>query len=109
MLKVLAVAVTGLIALGCAPQPGSGPAPTGATGEVPVASIDFEPASFPSENGSDIDGELGYLTVPEDHDEPDGPTITLAVARLATRGGSGYPIVYLSGGPGAWGIHPERM
>ena len=95
-IRVLLLAVTGLMTLACAAKP-------------PAATINFEPASFPSENGPDIDGELGFLTVPEDHDAAGGRTITLAVARLAARGGSGHPILYLSGGPGAWGIHPERM
>lgn len=108
-LRALSLAAAGLIAVTCAPQPGGGPVPTGTTAEPPVAAIDFDPASFPSENGPAVDGELGFLTVPEDHDVTDGPTIALAVAHLAARGGSGSPIVYLSGGPGAWGIHPERM
>lgn len=91
-----ALAVVVLLAAACGVEP-------------PGAVIDFEPASFSAENGPDVQGELGFLTVPEDHDQPDGPMITLAVARLAARGDSGYPILYLSGGPGAWGIHPERM
>ena len=40
------------------------------------SAITFAKESFESENSPDLDGELGFLTVPENHDEPRGRTIT---------------------------------
>jgi len=46
--------------------------------------------------------ECGYLTVPEDRSQPDGPTIRLHVAIFKSHSDSPAPdpIVYLEGGPG---------
>jgi len=46
--------------------------------------------------------ECGYLTVPEDRSQPDGPTIRLHVAifRSHSDNPAPDPIVYLAGGPG---------
>lgn len=50
--------------------------------------------------GSDFD--CGYLTVPQNREEPDGPTVRLAVARIGATAATPAPdpIVYLTGGPG---------
>ncbi len=50
--------------------------------------------------------ECGFLTVPEDRSQPDGPTIRIAVAKAAaaTPNAAPDPIVYLAGGPGGTGI-----
>ncbi len=49
------------------------------------------------------DVRCGYLTVPEDHSRPQGPTIRLAVAifKSASLSPAPDPVVYLQGGPGA--------
>ncbi len=46
--------------------------------------------------------ECGYLIVPENRDNPDGPTIRVATAILRHPGGNpgSDPIVYVHGGPG---------
>ena len=46
--------------------------------------------------------ECGYLTVPEDRSQSDGPTIRLHVAIFRTQSNdpAPHPIVYLAGGPG---------
>ena len=42
-----------------------------------------------------------FVTVPEDYDVPDGPTIDIAVAEIANEPMlSGTPLVFLNGGPG---------
>lgn len=63
----------------------------------------FETAACQFEIPSGQDVECGYLTVPEDRSQPDGPTIRLHVAIFASRSAnpSPDPVVYLSGGPGA--------
>ena len=55
---------------------------------------------FKEPTGRDV--ECGWLTVPEDHAQPDGKTIKLAVARFKSDASKPQPdpIVYLEGGPG---------
>jgi pimeloyl-ACP methyl ester carboxylesterase len=57
------------------------------------------------ENGARLEAQLGWVTVPVRHSEPDGPTWRLAYARLPSRTARpGAPIVVLAGGPGESGI-----
>jgi pimeloyl-ACP methyl ester carboxylesterase len=51
--------------------------------------------------------ECGYLTVPEQHSQPDGPTIELGVAILKSTGSRPRPdpLVMAQGGPGGSTIH----
>ena len=75
---------------------------------VPV--LEFGTRTFAAEWGDSLSGEFGVLWVPERHDRPDSPMIQLAVVRFpSTSDNPGSPILYLAGGPGAAGIHPERM
>ena len=72
--------------------------------------LDFQPERFASESGDSVAGEIAFLNVPRNYADPSLGTLRLAVARLRSAGSvPGSPILYLSGGPGAWGIHPERM
>ncbi len=72
--------------------------------------LDFQPERFASESGDSVAGEITFLNVPRNYADPSLGTLRLAVARLRSAGSvPGSPILYLSGGPGAWGIHPERM
>ncbi len=50
----------------------------------------------------DADVECGYLTVPEDYDNPDGAMVEIAVTIIHSPGGATYPdpVIYLEGGPG---------
>ncbi len=50
----------------------------------------------------DVEMDCGYLIVPEDRSQPDGPTIRLAVAIFKARlqDSAPDPVVYLAGGPG---------
>ncbi len=52
------------------------------------------------EEGTDV--ICGYVTVPEQHTAPDGPTIKLAVAIIKSKGtpGAADPIFFAQGGPG---------
>lgn len=45
--------------------------------------------------------DCGTLNVPEDHNDPNGATIQLAVAILYSPEAESDPVLYLSGGPGA--------
>ncbi len=75
------------------------PNPPPATPTFQTVSCPFKPAAGVVE-GKDV--RCGYLTVPEDHSRPQGPTIRLAVAifKSAYASPASDPIVYLNGGPG---------
>lgn len=66
----------------------------------------FEQTACSFENqGSLVDGqdiECGFLIVPEQYAEPDGPTIRLAVAIIKSNGTNpaAEPLFFLQGGPG---------
>ena len=77
---------------------------------TPPVELTLEPRAFVDEAGNTVWGEFGYLEVPEWHERPAGGSIQLAVARFSARTDApGPPIIYLEGGPGAPGIHPERL
>ncbi len=51
----------------------------------------------------------GYVSVPENHNQPEGPQIRLAVAviqnnKRGDEAGASVPLVYLQGGPGNSGV-----
>ena len=67
-------------------------------GEIGV----FEEMECEYEGLDDIDLECGFLTVPQDHGDPNSDTIWLAVTIMRSPGGAARPdpVVYLEGGPG---------
>ncbi len=73
--------------------------PAPASASFHAAPCPFTPAARVVE-GRDL--RCGYLTVPEDHSRPHGPTIRLAVAIFKASSSSTFadPVVYLQGGPG---------
>ncbi len=66
----------------------------------------YQPAICPVDlpEGSDLSDKLefGYVSVPEQHNKPDGPVIQVAVARCKSTGDqpASDPIVLINGGPG---------
>ena len=68
------------------------------------ASFDEAPCPFPllSDQDEGEDVTCGYLTVPEFHAEPDGPTMELLVAKFKSTSSepAEEPLVLLLGGPG---------
>jgi len=64
----------------------------------------FEAGACPFEipASAEDDVECGFVVVPEDHSDPDGPTIRLAVAILKDQSDAHQPdpVVVLHGGPG---------
>jgi pimeloyl-ACP methyl ester carboxylesterase len=76
------------------------PAPTPTAAPTGVPRFEKEDCWFKEPASAEV--ECGYLIVPEDHAQPAGPTLKLAVARFRSDSGQPAPdpIVYLEGGPG---------
>jgi pimeloyl-ACP methyl ester carboxylesterase len=70
--------------------------------DQPVQAGEFQPAECQFVVPAGQQPECGYLAVPEDHADPDGPTILLHVAIFKSLNPSEKrdAVVYLSGGPG---------
>lgn len=61
----------------------------------------YEPAPCAFDEPAGVTVECGFVTVPEDRNDPDGTQIRLHVARFPTDAATpGDPVVYLEGGPG---------
>jgi len=84
------------------PEPTATAEPTPAE---PVAT--FEEAPCPFEVAEDAVVECGFVVVPEDHNDPDGPTIKLAVAVVKDESDNHQPdpVMLLAGGPGEKTVH----
>jgi pimeloyl-ACP methyl ester carboxylesterase len=82
------------------------PTPATASEAAPEASVAFDEAPCPMAlPAGAVEGEhivCGYVTVPEIHAEPQGPTIRLAVAVIPGSSGDPAPdpLFMLAGGPG---------
>ncbi len=71
--------------------------------------IAWEPHAYAARSGEKVEAQLGHLAVPENRNNPNSRTITLAFVRFpATTQHPGPPIVYLAGGPGGSGIESAR-
>jgi len=79
-----------------APEPTATVEPT----QEPVATFEEAPCPFEVPEGAMV--ECGFVVVPEDHSDPTGPTIRLAVAVLKDQSGEHQPdpVMLLTGGPG---------
>jgi len=84
-----------------APEPTATIQPT----QEPVATFEEAPCPFDVPEGTPV--ECGFVVVPEDHNDPAGPTIRLAVAVLKDQSEEHQPdpVILLSGGPGEKTVH----
>ncbi|MGA9350189.1 MAG: alpha/beta fold hydrolase, partial [Anaerolineae bacterium] len=87
------------------PTPTIEPTPTEEPSIEPVAT--FEEAPCPFDVPEDAPVVCGFVVVPEDHNDPAGPTIRLAVAVLKDQSENHQPdpVILLSGGPGEKTVH----
>lgn len=92
-----------------APEPTDTPEPPPPTDAPPQAMWEEADCQFDTPPGQDVD--CGYLTVPEDRSQPDGPTIRLHVGifRTPSSDPAPDPIVYLEGGPGGNALEPVPL
>lgn len=71
--------------------------------------LKLEPQVLSGPNGEKFDGAIGWLTVPENRNDPKSRLIDLKFAKFNTTSKNpGPPIVYLAGGPGGSGIAAAR-
>lgn len=79
-------------------------APTPATGAAQAMAYTprFEPADCPYEVAAGDPVECGYLVVPEDRSQPDGPTIRVLVINFKAKDATPAPdpVILVPGGPG---------
>jgi pimeloyl-ACP methyl ester carboxylesterase len=82
------------------PTPTAEPAPTEAPAAEPAATFEEGPCPFDVPAGAPV--QCGFVVVPEDHGDPTGPTIRLAVVVVqdASDEHQPDPVIVLSGGPG---------
>ena len=107
---LLALLIVVLLASACggattsAPEPTATPAveptPTVQPTAEPVATFEEGPCPFDVPEGAPV--ECGFVVVPEDHNDPEGPAIRLSVAVLRDQSADHQPdpVMLLSGGPG---------
>jgi pimeloyl-ACP methyl ester carboxylesterase len=78
------------------------PTPTEEPSAEPAATFEEAPCPFDIDVPEGVVVECGFVVVPEDHNEPDGPTIRLAVAVFKDESDAHQPdpVMVLTGGPG---------
>jgi pimeloyl-ACP methyl ester carboxylesterase len=78
------------------------PAPTSTTVLIQEHMPSFEPAPCPFDVPQGAPVDCGFVIVPEDHNEPGGPKIRIALAILRDQsfGHKPDPVIFLAGGPG---------
>jgi pimeloyl-ACP methyl ester carboxylesterase len=83
-------------------KPPSAPEPTQTVEEIGEQVPRFEPDQCPFDVPSGAAVECGFVVVPEDHDDPSGSTIRLAVVIIRDRSEDHQPdpVLLLAGGPG---------
>ena len=96
---LLAVAAALLLA---ACQPAAPDDPSGASGPgVRYGELAFRPCSLSAGMGEAVEARCATVTVPENHEDPDGRSIDLAVAWVESSGSAQPdPVLMIAGGPG---------
>jgi pimeloyl-ACP methyl ester carboxylesterase len=99
---------------GATPEPTKAATPTEVAPE-PTATVEptqepattFEEAPCAFEVPEDAVVECGFVVVPEDHNDPAGPTIRIAVAVFKDQSDEHQPdpVMFLTGGPGEKTVH----
>ena len=94
-LRRLLVAPLGVALAACAP---TGDAPDGGQR---FGSIEFESCALSTVGAPAVEAQCASFEVPEDHDQPDGRRISLAIAVVPSSGlAAPDPVVMIAGGPG---------
>jgi pimeloyl-ACP methyl ester carboxylesterase len=101
MLDRLAALSAALVLAGCGPQAEiAGPRAT-SEGNLRYGALTFKPCALSVPRTGAVEAQCATLTVPENHDQPEGRKIELAIALvIPDRQAAADPIVMIAGGPG---------
>lgn len=101
-LRLPGMAATLALALSaCQPGAPGAPSPQATPEQVRLGDVAFEPCSLSAPMGAAVEARCATLAVPEDHANPDGRSIDLAVAWVESSGSAQPdPVVMIAGGPG---------
>ena len=110
MLTTLALALAGCGAAPQAPEtPEVGPK-ADAQGHLRYGAITFKPCALKGLGDRSVEAQCARFDVPEDHDQPNGRKISLAVALVTARGeAEPDPVVMIAGGPGQSALESYPM
>jgi pimeloyl-ACP methyl ester carboxylesterase len=98
--RLVAIALSLLLAACSAQMDTPGPHAT-QDGDLRYGALTFKPCSLSSAPVGAVEAQCATLSVPENHDEPDGRKIDLAIALVLADGqAEPDPIVMIAGGPG---------
>src|SRR5690606_20388887 len=74
---------------------------TDAQGRLVYGSLTFEPCALTGPANTSVEAQCTTLSVPENHDDPQGRHIDLAIALVAARDAAELdPVYMIAGGPG---------
>ena len=72
-----------------------------AHGDLRYGALTFKPCALGREGGFSVEAQCTTMSVPENHDAPNGRRIDLAIALIPAKGeASPDPVVMIAGGPG---------
>ena len=110
----LAAVFAAWLLAGCQPPPAGDEAAAGtaitAEGGLRYGQLAFEPCALSTPGLDAVEAQCTTLAVPENHAEPDGRRIELAIAWIPARGeGEPDPIFMIAGGPGQSALESYPM
>lgn len=101
MFKSRGLVAFALALAGCGAPSGTPGPHTGPDGGLRYGTLSFESCALSVSRGPSVEAWCTRLAVPENHSDPNGRTIELAVALVTAEGqGMPDPIVMIAGGPG---------
>lgn len=99
LVPLLALAVL-VAACDTGPQPAAGPR-ADAQGNLHYGQVQLEPCALDAAGNLSVEAQCATLAVPENHADPDGRQIELAIAMVPASGiAEADPVYMISGGPG---------
>ena len=110
MLKPLGLLALALVLSACRAQTGApGPRAT-ADGNLRYGELTFKPCALSVKRMDAVEAQCATLSVPENHDEPNGRKIDLAIALVVAQGqAEPDPIIMITGGPGQSALESYPM
>jgi pimeloyl-ACP methyl ester carboxylesterase len=101
MLKPLGLLALALALAACSAQTGAPGPRAAADGNLSYGELTFKPCALSVARVNAVEAQCTSLPVPENHDEPNGRKIDLAIALVVAQGqAEPDPIVMITGGPG---------